>query len=149
MVRQKPGLTPRHAGCRTWLYGKAPDMQREVDRVDKQFKCHECQQWGHKARDCPNKQKWHKGSGKKWTNNPQRKKWYEQQSDEGQQYQWQQQQQRSSSSSQSWIKQEKRGNCTGMGHNRRYCPTEILDFCALSLEIAKETFDKEKCARNA
>ena len=80
MIGVKLGLTPRNFKYRTWLYENAPDTQREIKPVDKSFECHECQQGGHKARDCPRKKTRYKDGGKEWTNDPQKTKWYDNQS---------------------------------------------------------------------
>lgn len=59
------GLAPRNAAYRTWLYQNSPESQKEIKRVPtherREIQCHECKEWGHKARHCPNKpsrQKW-------------------------------------------------------------------------------------------
>ena len=65
MIETK-SLAPRNVEYRMWLYQNSPETQKEIKRAPvrerREIQCHECKEWGHKARYCPNRQK-----HQKWT----------------------------------------------------------------------------------
>ena len=98
------GLTPRNAEYRTWLYQNSPSTQKEIKRPQThgkgQIQCHECKEWGHNARNCPNrqnKQKWDAFDGSGWARDS-KKNWYKVKSDD--------QRQQGGNSSHSWSRND-------------------------------------------